>query len=243
MNFPQIRGKLLLTALLVAAVTFVLYGGALRNDFIGWDDDFYILANPYISPLSAATIWGMASHFYFQSWTPLTLLVHAIDFRIWGLDPRGHHLTNMIFHALNSVWILILSVALLKAYRRPPEEGSGGTALGETALLLGGAASALFFGFHPLRVEPVACASSLKDLLNTFLALPSIILYLVYAGRRGTPGSWRPLAGSLILYGLSLLAKGSVMTLAGLLLVIDAMAGGVGGGWARWRKGGRSGTP
>ena len=233
---PQIRGKLVLAALLVAAVTFVLYGGSLKNDFIGWDDDFYILANPYISPLSGATVWGMFSHFYFHSWTPLTLLAHAIDFHIWALDPRGHHLTNMIIHSLNSVWMVFISVALLKAYRRRPGDEEGGTPPGETALLLGGVASALLFALHPIRVEPVACASSLKDLLCTFLALPSILLYMVYSGRRGTPGSWRLLAGSLFLYGLSLLAKGSVMTLGGLLLIIDAMSGGFKGGWSRWKR-------
>jgi protein O-mannosyl-transferase len=238
MNAPRARGKLVLAALFVAAVTFILYGGDLKNDFIGWDDDFYILANPYISPLSGAIVRGMFSHFYFHSWTPLTLLAHAIDFRIWALDPRGHHLTNMIIHSLNSVWMLFLSVALLRRYWRRPEEGvqGGESPPGEIALLLGAVGSALLFAVHPLRVEPVACASSLKDLLCTFLALPSILLYLVYSGRRGAPGSWRPLAGSIILYGLSLLAKGSVMTLGGLLLIIDGMSGGFQGGWGRWKR-------
>jgi|GEM_PF-622880 len=237
MNLPPARQKVLLAAILIAASTFVLYAGALKNDFIGWDDDFYIFANPYITPLSGATVAGMFSHFHFKSWTPLTLLSHAVDYSLWGLDPRGHHLTNMVIHSLNGVWMLLLTLALLGRYRHAADAGaSGGEAPDwETALLVGSVGSALMFAWHPLRVESVACASSRKDLLSTFLALPSILLYVTYAARRGTPGSWRPYAGSVLLFALALLAKGSVMTMAGILLLIDLATGGLGGGWRRWR--------
>ncbi len=232
------RQKLILAALMVAASTFVLYGGSLNNDFIGWDDEFYIFSNPYITPLSGATLWGMFSHFHFKSWTPLTLLSHALDYGVWSLDPRGHHLTNMVIHAMNCAWMLVLSLSVLQAYRRrsgavAPDEAPGGWG---TPLLAGAVVSALVFGWHPLRVESVACASSRKDLLSTFFALPSLLLYVVYSGRRGTRGSWRLLGGSAALYGLSLLAKGSGMTLTGILLIIDMISGGFGGGWTRWKR-------
>jgi tetratricopeptide (TPR) repeat protein len=232
------RQKTLLASLLVAASTFVLYGGALKNDFIGWDDEFYVLANPYITPLSGGTLWGMFSNFHFKSWTPLTLLSHAIDYSIWGLDPRGHHLTNMVIHSLNGVWILFLSLALLKRYRSLPEAGdAGGKApQWETALIAGSVASALLFAWHPLRVEAVACASSRKDLLSTFLVVPSLLLYILYADRRGASGAWREYSGSVVLFGLSLLAKGSVMTMAGILLIVDMMTGSAGGGRGRWMR-------
>ncbi len=238
MNLHPARQKVALAAILVAASTFVLYAGALKNDFIGWDDDFYILSNPYITPLSGATVVAMFSHFHFKSWTPLTLLSHAVDYSLWGLDPRGHHLVNMLIHSLNGVWMLFLSVALLRRYRRAAEGGPPGENSPplETALLVGGVASALMFAWHPLRVESVACASSRKDLLSAFLDFPSILLYIAYAGRRGTPGSWRPYAGSVVLFALALIAKGSVMTMAGILLLIDMATGGFGGGWHRWRR-------
>ena len=235
---PPPPQRIVLAALLVAASTFVLYGGSLNNDFIGWDDDFYIFANPYITPLSGTTVLAMFSHFHFKSWTPLTLLSHAIDYSIWGLDPRGHHLTNMVIHSLNAVWMFLLSLALLRAYRRDHGNGlSGGESAGrENAILAGAAASALLFAWHPLRVESVACASSRKDLLSTFLVLPSILLYMRYAARRGMPGSWRPFAGSLLLFLLSLLAKGSVMTVPGLLILIDLMTEGFSGPLKRWGR-------
>lgn len=238
MNIPPGRQRILLAAILVAASTFVLYGGALNNDFIGWDDEFYVLSNPYITPLSAGTIGEMFSNFHFKSWTPLTLLSHALDYSVWRLDPRGHHLTNMVIHSLNGVWIMLLSLALLRRYRRPPEAGDAGenAGLAETALIAGSVASALLFAWHPLRVEAVACVSSRKDLLSTFLMVPSLLLYIRYADRRGTPGAWRPYAASVLLFGLSLIAKGSLMTTAGILLVVDLMTGSREGGWRRWRR-------
>ena len=52
------RQRVILAALLIVASTFVLFSGALNNDFIGWDDEFYVLANPYIAPLTPAMSVG-----------------------------------------------------------------------------------------------------------------------------------------------------------------------------------------
>jgi Tfp pilus assembly protein PilF len=233
------RQRIILAALLIAASTFVLFSGALNNDFIGWDDEFYVLTNPYITPLSPTMVWQMFSHVYFNSWTPLTLLSHAVDYKLWGMDSRGHHLTNIVLHSLNAVWVFILSLAILRAYRRrlSPDPvttaGEEETTL-ETAILIGAVVSALSFACLPLRVESVASVSSRKDLLSAFFAFPSLLTFMVYAARRGRAGAGRWYAVSLGLFALALIAKGSVMTLAGLLLILDLITAGVGGGRRRW---------
>jgi Flp pilus assembly protein TadD len=241
MNLHPGRQRVILAALLIVASTFVLFSGALNNDFIGWDDEFYVLANPYIAPLTPAMVWQMFSNFHFKSWTPLTLLSHAVDYKIWGLDSRGHHLTNIVLHSLNAAWVFIVSLALIRAYRRrwctggltpAPEHET----LPETALLVGAVVSALSFACLPLRVESVACASSRKDLLSAFFAFPALLTFMVYAGRRGSAGAGRWYAGSLGLFALGLIAKGSVMTLAGVLVILDLIVGGVFGGWRRWGR-------
>ncbi|HEX7573633.1 MAG TPA: tetratricopeptide repeat protein, partial [Bacteroidota bacterium] len=103
-----------------------------------------------------------------------------------------------------------------------------------TALLAGAVVSALAFACLPLRVESVACASSRKDLLSAFFAFPALLTFMAYAARRGSAGAGRWYAGSLGLFALALIAKGSVMTLAGVLLILDLITGGVGGGRRRW---------
>jgi tetratricopeptide (TPR) repeat protein len=239
MNPHPGRQRIILSALLIAASTFVLFSGALNNDFIGWDDEPYVLANPYITPLSPAMVWQMFSHVHFKSWTPLTLLSHAVDYSIWGLDSRGHHLTNIVLHSLNAVWVFLLSLAILRAYRRrsspdPLTSAREEETTPETAVLIGAVVSALSFACLPLRVESVACASSRKDLLSAFFAFPALLTFMVYAARRGRAGAGRWYAGSLGLFALALIAKGSVMTLAGLLVILDLITGGVGGGRRRW---------
>ena len=232
------RLKIAAAAVVVASATFLLYSGSLKNDFIGWDDEFYVLASPYITPLSAPMVWSMCSHFYFKSWTPLTLLSHAVDYRLWGLDPRGHHLTSMIIHAGNAVWMLILSVALTGgALRRrmPLPPGAPDEPLIERAALVGGVLAALFFAWHPLRVESVACVSSRKDLLSAFLAFPSLLFYIRYAASAENGRPRASYAVSILLFALALTAKGSVMMLPALLLIIDMVIGRVKGkGWREW---------
>ena len=216
-------------AVLVAATTFMLYVGSLRNDFIGWDDEFYVLANPYITPLSGPMVWSMFSHFYFKSWTPLTLLSHAVDYRIWGLDPRGHHLTNMLLHAANAVWMLLICLPLLRSTLK------GEVSRQDRAVLAGSILAALLFAWHPLRVESVACVSSRKDLLSAFFAFPSIFLYLRYAASRGTVSGRAAYLGAVALFALALTAKGSVMMLPALFVIIDLVTGTKPGfGWKVW---------
>ena len=232
------RLKIAAAAVVVASATFLIYGGSLKNDFIGWDDEFYVLASPYITPLSAPMVWSMCSHFYFKSWTPLTLLSHAVDYRLWGLDPRGHHLTSMVIHAGNAVWMLILSVALTgSALRRRMVSpvGSPDEPLIQRAALVGGVLAALFFAWHPLRVESVACVSSRKDLLSAFLAFPSLLFYIRYASSARNGRARASYAVSILLFALALTAKGSVMMLPALLFIVDMVIGRVeGNGWRAW---------
>lgn len=222
-----------LAVLLVAAGTFVVFSPGLKADFIGWDDNFYITENPFIAPLALPTVGAMFSRFYFKSYTPLALLSHAIDYRLFGLDPRGHHLVNILLQAANAVWVFLLMMGLLRIAGRHREAG-GGTAPPGTLVLCGAAVAALCFAWHPLRVESVACASSRKDLLSAFFALPSLLAYLRYSLTRGRPAARRWYVVAAALFALALLAKGSVMVLPGLLFLIDFIVeGGVPRSWGR----------
>jgi len=80
---------ILAAALLVGVITFMVFSPALRNDFIGWDDNLYVTESPFSIPLSAAAVGMMFSRFYFLSYTPLTHLSHAIDYAVWGWIPAG----------------------------------------------------------------------------------------------------------------------------------------------------------
>ncbi len=209
------RHAKLLACILLACATFVVFSGVLNNDFLGWDDDSYILGNPLITPLSLHNIGRMFSGFYFSSWTPLSLLSHAVDYALWGLDPRGHHLTNLIVHVSNTVWVFLIALHVMM-YARRREPGNSpllSSSPAEPDLPAIGAAlfAAVIFSWHPLRVESVACASSRKELLCAFFAFPSVLCYLsgrTAAGNRAVILYF----SALILFTLGMLAKPAVMT-------------------------------
>ena len=83
-------------------------------------------------------------------------LSHMLDRDVFGLQPAGHHLTNVAFHAVNSVLLFIVTYAMTGAYWPA-------------------AAAATLFAVHPLRAESVAWVSERKDVLSTFFWLLTML--------------------------------------------------------------------
>ena len=86
----------------VSLATFAVYLVSLQNGFVEWDDNIYIVDNPYIRSLDLSFFQWAFFDFHASNWHPLTWISHAIDYAIWGLNPLGHHLTSIILHAVNT---------------------------------------------------------------------------------------------------------------------------------------------
>ena len=210
-------------ALLVLAVAAV-YAQTARHEFISYDDDVYITANPMVS--HGFTVKGVRQAFGFHAanWHPLTWLSHMLDSELFGSWAGGHHLVSAAIHAANAVALFAVLGAL-------------------TGRALPSAATAALFALHPLRVESVAWASERKDVLSTLLLLLTIGAYVRYARR---PGAGR-YAGVLLLFAAGLMAKPMLVTLPFALLLLDfwplgrfrgpgAAMGGAAGGAPAWRR-------
>jgi len=167
-----------LLPVLVAAATFVTFLPALNNEFVNWDDDKLLLENYAWRGLGGPQlVWmftqGMQGHYH-----PLTWVSFAIDYVLWGgLDARGFHLTNMVWHALNAALFYLLALRLLRLTM--PASGGGK----DVAIICGAAFAALVFGVHPLRVESVAWVTERRDVLSTFFLLACLLCYLRYTAR------------------------------------------------------------
>lgn len=200
-------GGMLLTMLGLLAATWLVYGQTTAFNFIGFDDPYYVTGNPYIQRgFNAASLRWAFSSFYAANWHPLTWLSLMLDHDLYGLNPGGYHLSNVLLHLGN---VLLLFVWLRSATRRP----------GRSALV------ALLFAVHPLHVESVAWVSERKDVLSMSFFLLTLMAYTRYA--RGG-GRWF-LAGAVLLYAVGLMAKPMLVTLPALLLLLDAWPLG------RWR--------
>ena len=208
MKAPSMRRWL--PPVLVGIVTFLCFLPTLQNDFVNFDDPENIIDNPHIHGLSSDNVkWASAK----QSghYIPLTWITYGIDYEIWGLDPTGFHLTNLLLHTANAVLVYFLILALLPEARWAA---------------LGGA---LFFAIHPLRVESVAWATERRDVLSGLFFLLSLLFYL----RRESRGYS---IGSILFFAFSLLSKISGLMLPFALLVLDFYPLGRSGIWKLLRE-------
>jgi len=189
--------------LLVVLLGTMVYGASLRNGFTNWDDQEYITDN---RDLSEATLH---KHFVEKpevmgNYHPVTMLSlawsHGLakDPETGQLDPSVFHRTDLLLHMLCALLVYVFITGLV----------SNSWA---------GLFTALLFVAHPMHVESVAWASARKDLLYTFFLLCALVCYLRYV--RSSRAWW--LAGTLLLFALSLLSKAMAVSLVPLLLLID----------------------
>ena len=205
----MLRSPLFL-ALGLVLLTLAGYLPALDNGFVDYDDDQYVTANPRVQEgLSwRGVAWALTARVA-GNWHPVTLLSHMLDCQLFGLGPRGHHLTSLLIHLAN---VLLLFEVLRRM------TGASGRS----------AAVAAIFAVHPTHVESVAWVAERKDVLSALFWLLATAAYVRYARARplyGLVGSLPRSAGRYLLvaalFALGLAAKPMVVTLPLALLLLD----------------------
>ena len=181
----------------------------LQNAFVAWDDDLNLTENPRYRGLLLAQLRWMFTTFLGGHYQPLSWVTLGLDYTLWGMNPTGYHLTNLVLHAANAVLLYLCIRRLL------------GPVSGDAGIEGAAVAGALFFAIHPLRVESVAWASERRDVLAGFFYLLTVLAYL-RAVATGGPARRRWLALSLGCFVLSLLSKAWGVTLPVVLLLLDA---------------------
>jgi tetratricopeptide (TPR) repeat protein len=191
--------RVLKWALGLGLLSAAAYGPVRSHEFINFDDPQYVFENPHVSQgVSPAGLgWAFTSG-HAGNWHPLTWISHMIDADVHGLNPGGHHVTNVLIHALNTSLLFLLLVRLT------------GTA-GPSAFAAG------LFGLHPLHVESVAWVAERKDMLSTFFWLATLMAYARYV-KGPTRGRYAAIA---LLFGAGLMSKPTVVTLPLVLLLLD----------------------
>jgi len=194
------RGAALLAVAIVTAVTFY---GVTANDFLHWDDNIYVVDNPFIRDLSWQNIKTMFSVLpdppVRTIYHPLMWFSYALDYKFFGLNPRAYHTTNYLIHIVNSILVFWL---LMKITR--------------SNIFISFIVSTLF-GIHPLHVESVVWVSERKDVLYAFFYILSFIAFITY--RRAEKKRYYLV--SLVLFLLSLMSKPSAITLPFVLILWD----------------------
>jgi hypothetical protein len=191
-----------LPPLVIFLATIAVFYPALRNGFVEWDDYDTLIENPLYRGLGWSELRWMFTTFKMGHYQPLSWMTFALDYLLWGLDPFGYHLSNLLIHAGNAVIFYFIALRLLTL------AWSGASMPKASALRAAAGFAALVFAIHPLRVESVAWVTERRQVLSGFLLLWVTFCYLranaipITAGRRR---QW--MAAALIIYVFSLLAE------------------------------------
>jgi Tfp pilus assembly protein PilF len=240
------RHQTWLFGLLLVVATVAVFAPVVHHEFVVWDDDLHVYANPRLHPVTwtrVGAFWQAPyQHLYipltYTAWAALTWLSQTLlpgPLAAWPF-----HSLNLLLHLGSTLVVYRLGLLILAAPERTDSR------------LAGAAAGALLFGLHPLQVEAVAWVSGLKDVLCGWWALVAIWQYLEYARSPGERRGWGHYGLAMGAYGLALLAKPAAVVvpgMAGLLAVwglgqrwsqaLRALSGWVvmAGFWGLWTKG------
>lgn len=184
----------------LAVIVWLVFGQTLRHEFVNFDDTTYVLENPEVT--RGLTIEGIVwafTHVHAANWHPLTWLSHMLDAQFYGLNPSGHHLTNVLLHTATAILLFLVLRQM-------------------TGALWRSAFVAAIFAIHPLRVESVAWVAERKDVLSGLLFMLTIGAYVRYARCPWSPARY---ALVVLLLALGLMCKSMLVTLPLVLLLLD----------------------
>lgn len=189
----------LLLAVTLALIAILPFAQSVRHPFLAFDDDTFVTENPAVrAGLTAAGLsWAFTSS-YAANWQPLAWISHMADVELYGLDPAGHHGTNLALHGLNAALLFLLLLRLTGARSRS-------------------FVAAALFAIHPLRVESVMWVAQRNNLLGASFGLLSILAYARYTARP-TPGRF---AMVLVWFVSGLLSKPIILTLPFVFFLLD----------------------
>lgn len=183
----------------LAFLVLVVFGRAFGGGFV-WDDDAHLTANPPVQSLGGLpAIWfkpGATPQYY-----PLVFTTFWAEFRLWGLNPGGYHVANVLLHTASAL-------VLWRILRRLEVPGAW--------------VAAAIWGVHPVMVESVAWITERKNTLSTLFYLLAFRSYLVYRppGVAAAAGVPRAYWWAIAYFVAALLSKTVACTLPAALLVV-----------------------
>lgn len=217
MSFKErygITGGSLALVSVIVILTLSVFANTLGNGFV-FDDKGQIVDNYWIheikylpSILSSHSLAFIGDDQPAITYRPLVFVVYMIEYALFGLEPWGWHLVNILLHALNSVMVF-LTVSYLF---RGKNDGPSGAVNGLPAF-----AAAALFAVHPMNSEVAAWVGCVPELVYTFLGLSAFNLYALYRDRSCSFA----LFFSVLLYFIGLFAKETSLVLPGILFAYD----------------------
>ena len=188
---PPSRRHATLARAAVALLAVVLYAGTLGHGFV-YDDDLVVRSHtivreqrflrafttPYHSDASQTVETGL--------YRPLPILSFALQYALHDGRPAAYHAANVALHAIVSLLVLELALAL-------------------GVPLAAAAGAGMLFAAHPVHVEAVAGIAGRAELLSAGFYLAALIVYIRRSSAAGR------MTTALLIF-LALLCKETAVT-------------------------------
>jgi protein O-mannosyl-transferase len=187
-------------ALAAGAASIVPLAPILGAELLNWDDDAVFTGNGNL--VGAGLLRWAFTTTYMGHYQPLSWLTWGVLARFTGLQPAAFHALSLATHALVVALVYLTAVRLMDLRAVPRNRAR-----------IGAVASAMLFGVHPLRVEPVAWASAFPYLAAMACALMATLAYLTSRART-----------AIALFAASLLFRPIAFGLPLVFLALDRFA-------------------
>ncbi len=170
----------------IAVAAACVYGQSLRFGFVNYDDDELVYHNstflsswknagPAFSSHAFAAAGGESVYY-----RPLLLVSFIVDFHLWGLNPLGFHLVNLVLHIIFCCFVFLLARSLVED---------------EFSALCAGLIAAL----HPIQTESVAWIAGRNDVLLAVFVVSTVIFYRRWTQSPAQMVFWILSVGSFLL--------------------------------------------
>jgi tetratricopeptide (TPR) repeat protein len=201
----------------LSIITVLIFVNSLKNQFV-YDDNILIVGN--------------TTYKYFDTWKlfftpfnpangveylPVRDITYAIDYLIWGENPVGFHLSNLIIYVLSGIICYFLSIELLNLLQKNSDqiESSNDTCLVSFMITL-------FYITHPIHSQVVSFIIQRNALLSGLFFFLTLYFYLRFERSKNTKRNIILYCISLFFCLLALFSKATSVTLPVILLIVAA---------------------
>ncbi|HUT02393.1 MAG TPA: hypothetical protein VM163_00680 [bacterium] len=191
--------NLVLIAVL-GAIALLLFHGTIHSFFMGETLDYL---GPINMRILLHNLWGDASWMSGHYARSAVRLMWCIEQYVFGLDPAGYHIVNVLFHMANCLLAFLLLKRIL---------GSDRTGLVASAF------AAFLFLAHSGAAENVRWITERWDLSMSFFYILALMMFMQYKRRKGRPYL---LVLSVVFFWVSLCSKEMAFSFPLIVLLYD----------------------
>lgn len=186
--------------LLLLLIAFIAYSPVISSYFLA--DDFTLIGRT--ANEGVFFTWGEDTGGYLR---PVTLASYWADYQLWGFNPAGYHVTNIILHAVAGIALFLFSARLYREW------------LTDTGFILPAFLTATLFLVLPSHSESVSWIAGRTDLIAAAVSLTATYFFIRHVTDRGISSALI----SILLLAAAVYAKESAIIIPAVWVLLYLM--------------------